>query len=100
MEQSINQRLVTHQFSAAVLLGVVDDAIYEDFRDCLLKLAVQWKGKKQISKAIAFVLSESISIVRNKITEYRSNGLDDDADRLEDMFIELDRIVMEECLQD
>ena len=95
----MKDRILSNQFIEKLLINTeVDEKEYVELCDILRKLAVEWKDEKYIEKEIVNLLYQIPVIVRNKYLFYSDKGYSNATiDRLEDMWIELDGLILE-CL--
>ncbi|MFZ5987821.1 MAG: hypothetical protein ACOYWZ_11940 [Bacillota bacterium] len=77
----------------------IDEQQYKDLCESLETLANEWSNKEVIDKELALVLYSAPQIVRNIFLSFKEHNepLPDIAKRLEDIWVELDALVIE-CL--
>ena len=97
MNAALRKRILDNRFAPHLLEFQVDQQAFTELCGALRELAHAWHGQALIDKQVVFCLCETLSIVRNKLHEYRQRDRRSEADALEDLFIELDRLIMEEC---
>src|SRR5262245_1453777 len=99
VDSALQQRILNNPFAYKLLEYQIDQQSFSELCQALRELAQMWEKQSLIEKAIVFYLYETVSIMRNKLLEYQQQNQKEKANLLEDMFIELDRLIMEECLQ-
>jgi hypothetical protein len=99
MPPKLKKAILQNVFADEVLGFHVDEQAFEELCALLEQLTIAWRDKRQVDKQVVMHLYHTTHIVRNRLEHFRRNGNDAIADRLEDMFIELDRLFGECCLK-
>ncbi len=97
MKHDLADAILNNSFVSRLLEHQIDKESYHTLCHKLQQLAEVWGGRPLIEKALARELYVIASVMRNEVLFFRENGQDDKANELADMFIEIDRLITEEC---
>jgi len=100
VQNDLKERILKNAFASRLLEYEIDREAYNDLVKSLSDLSVAWKGVKLVEKEIIHELYVLVSIIRNRLEGWRRDNDENRVAELEDIFIEIDRLVMEECLWD
>jgi hypothetical protein len=99
VQDGLKERILKNVFASRPLELDIDEGAYQDLVKALSDLAVAWQGEKLVEKEIVQDLYVLVSIIRNRLESLRREKDESGVAELEDMFIEIDRLVMEECFR-
>ena len=99
MDAELKRRITSNRFGDALMEYRIDHDAFRDYCECLDRLALAWKGQLMVDKEVVLHVYATASIIRNTVIQFQQKKLRAEASELEDMFIELDRRVVEECLR-
>lgn len=100
MDIGLKEKIMTNTFIEKVRNQMqIDEQQYKELCESLEKLAAEWKNKKDIDKELALFLYSAPQIIRNIFLSFKehSKPVPDIAKKLEDIWVELDALVIE-CL--
>lgn len=100
MDIGLKEKIMTNRFIEKVRNQMqIDEQQYTELCELLEKLAIEWKNKKDVDKELVLFLYNAPQIIRNIFLSFKEKGepLPDIANRLEDIWVELDALVIE-CL--
>lgn len=98
MDEALKESILQNPFIDRLRDLQVDEDAFRDLTAALRRLAGAWKGQPLVDKEIASDLYVVIQVTRNMLETLRAHG-SPDADRVEEMWIDLDDLVLE-CLVD
>jgi hypothetical protein len=98
MDEALKQSILRNPFIIRLRELRVDEDAFQELAEALRRLAAEWKGQPVIDKELASELYVVIQVMRNMLQTLRAHG-SPDADRVEEMWIDLDNLVLE-CLVD
>lgn len=98
MDEALKQAILRNPFIVRLRDLRVDEDAFRELAEALGRLADEWKGQPRIDRELASELSVVIQVTRNMLETLRAHG-SPDAERVEEMWIDLDDLVLE-CLVD
>lgn len=97
MDEALKQSILRNPFVDRLRLErVVDEAAYRALCDALARLAQAWKGERLVDREVVQDLYVLAPITRNMADPLRKRS-PEVADRVEEMAMEIDALVLE-CL--
>lgn len=98
MDEALKQSILQNPFIHRLRDLQVDEDAFRDLTAALRGLAAAWKGQPLVDKEVASELYVLTHVTRNMLERLRADA-SPDADRVEEMWIDLDDRVLE-CLVD
>ncbi len=99
MTSELKDAILNNPFTDDLMDYQLDEQAFSELCNSLEQLASAWKGESFIDKDVVMYMYHTTHIVRNRMEHFRKNRQAATADRLEDMFIELDKLFGEQCLR-